>query len=218
MDPNRKLDVNIIDESCWSDLEYCKNTKNWYCYGKTIAEQAAWNLAKEKGVDFVVVNPVVVLGQMLQPALNASSIHILKYLNGATKTYANATQAYVHVRNVALAHILMFETPSASGRYVCGETTVLHRGDVVKILAEYFPKYLVPTKCLDEKKPKPKPYQFSNQKLRDLSIEFTPVTQCLYDTIKSLQEKGHLPIIKEQENSKSTNISVLNQTYLICSK
>lgn len=26
MDPNRSKDV-VVDESCWSDLEYCKNTK-----------------------------------------------------------------------------------------------------------------------------------------------------------------------------------------------
>lgn len=26
MDPNRGSDV-VVDESCWSDLEFCKNTK-----------------------------------------------------------------------------------------------------------------------------------------------------------------------------------------------
>lgn len=26
MDPTRSVDV-VVDESCWSDLEYCKNTK-----------------------------------------------------------------------------------------------------------------------------------------------------------------------------------------------
>ena len=26
MDPNRSNEV-VVDESCWSDLEYCKNTK-----------------------------------------------------------------------------------------------------------------------------------------------------------------------------------------------
>ena len=26
MDPNRSPDV-VVDESCWSDLEFCKNTK-----------------------------------------------------------------------------------------------------------------------------------------------------------------------------------------------
>nr|GEU73830.1 bifunctional polymyxin resistance protein, ArnA [Tanacetum cinerariifolium] len=53
MDPNRSHDV-VVDESCWSDLEFCMNTKNWYCYGKALAEQAAWEEAKARGVDLVV--------------------------------------------------------------------------------------------------------------------------------------------------------------------
>ncbi|KAJ7951978.1 Cinnamoyl-CoA reductase [Quillaja saponaria] len=199
MDPNRSPDA-VVDESCWSDLEYCKNTKNWYCYGKAVAEQAAWEVAKEKGVDLVVLNPVLVLGPILQPTINASTIHILKYLTGSAKTYVNATQAYVDVRDVALAHILVFEAPSASGRYLCAES-VLHRGEVVEILAKYFPEYPLPTKCSDEKNPRAKPYKFSNQKLKDLGMEFTPVKQCLYDTVKCLQEKGHIPIPKHQEDS-----------------
>ncbi|KAK2425494.1 NADPH-cytochrome p450 reductase [Trifolium repens] len=197
MDPKRSVDVEV-DESCWSDLEFCKNTKNWYCYGKAVAEQAAWEVAKEKGVDLVVVNPVLVLGPLLQPTINASTIHILKYLTGSAKTYANATQAYVHVRDVALAHILVYEKPSASGRYLCAESS-LHRGELVEILAKYFPEYPIPTKCSDEKNPRVKPHIFSNKKLKDLGLEFTPVSQCLYETVKSLQEQGHLSVPKKED-------------------
>ncbi|KAL8497241.1 hypothetical protein ACS0TY_020796 [Phlomoides rotata] len=180
----------------WSNMG--EEEENWYCYGKAVAEQAAWDTAKELGVDLVVINPVLVLGPLLQPTVNASVLHILKYLTGSAKTYANSTQAYVHVKDVALAHILLFETPSASGRYLCAES-VLHRGDVVEILAKFFPEYPIPTKCSDEKNPRKKPYNFSNQKLKDLGLEFTPVKQSLYDTVKSLQEKGHLPIPTQNE-------------------
>ncbi|KAF8369665.1 hypothetical protein HHK36_032313 [Tetracentron sinense] len=192
MDPNRSPDV-IVDESYWSDLEFCKNTKNWYCYAKTVAEKAAWEMARERGVNLVVVNPVLVLGPLLQPTVNASIVHIQKYLTGSTKTYANSIQAYVHVKDVALAHLLVYETPSASGRYLCAES-VLHRGDVVEILAKFFPEYPIPTKCKDEVKPRVKPYKFSNKKVKNLGLELTPVNQCLYETVKSLQEKGHLPL------------------------
>ncbi|KAK4395405.1 Cinnamoyl-CoA reductase 1 [Sesamum angolense] len=192
MDPNRDPD-KVVDETCWSDLEFCKNTKNWYCYGKAVAEQAAWDSAEEFGVDLVVINPVLVLGPLLQPTVNASVLHILKYLTGSAKTYANSIQAYVHVKDVALAHILLFEAPAASGRHLCAES-VLHRGEVVEILAKFFPEYPIPSKCSDENNPRKKAYKFSNQKLKELGLEFTPVKQCLYDTVKSLQEKGHLPI------------------------
>lgn len=110
-----------------------------------VAEQAAWDEAREKGVDLVAINPVLVLGPLLQQNVNASVLHIHKYLTGSAKTYANSVQAYIHVRDVALAHILLYETPSASGRYLCAES-VLHRGDVVEILAKFFPEYPIPTK------------------------------------------------------------------------
>nr|GMD07620.1 cinnamoyl-CoA reductase 1-like [Ipomoea batatas] len=192
MDPNREPD-KVVDETCWSDLDFCKNTQNWYCYGKTVAEQIAWEVAKEKGIDLVVLNPMLVLGPLLQPTVNASVVHILKYLTGSVKTYVNAVQGYVHVRDVALAHILLYETPSASGRYICAES-ILHRSQVVEILAKFFPEYPIPTKCKDEAKPKVIPYKFTNQKIKNLGLEFMPVKQCLYETVKSLQENGHLPI------------------------
>uniref|UniRef100_A0A9I9DZN6 NAD-dependent epimerase/dehydratase domain-containing protein n=1 Tax=Cucumis melo TaxID=3656 RepID=A0A9I9DZN6_CUCME len=144
MNPNRSPDA-VVDESCWSDLDFCKNTKNWYCYAKTVAEQTAWAMAKEKGVDLVVVNPMLVLGPLLQQSINASVAHIMKYLTGSVKTYVNAVQGYVHVKDVAKAHLLVYETPSAFGRYICVET-MLHRGELVDILAKFFPEYPIPTK------------------------------------------------------------------------
>ncbi|XP_017258650.1 cinnamoyl-CoA reductase 1 [Daucus carota subsp. sativus] len=198
MDPSRGPD-EVIDEDCWSDLEFCKATKNWYCYGKAVAEQAAWEEAKQRGVDMVAISPVLVLGPLLQPTVNASIVHILKYLTGSAKTYVNSVQAYVDVRDVASAHILLFENLSASGRYLCAESS-LHRGEVVEILAKFFPEYPIPTKCSDEVNPRAKPLNFSNQKLKSLGLEFTPVKQCLYDTVKSLQEKGHLPVPKQADD------------------
>ncbi|XP_022934260.1 cinnamoyl-CoA reductase 2-like [Cucurbita moschata] len=192
MNPNRSPDT-VVDESCWSDLDFCKNTKNWYCYAKTIAEQAAWEVAKERGVDLVVVNPMLVLGPLLQEGVNASVVHIMKYLTGSAKTYVNAVQGYVDVKDVAKAHVLVYETPSASGRYICVES-MLHRGELVDVLAKLFPQYPLPTKCSDEVNPRKKPYKYRVEKLKSLGMEFTPITQCIYETVKSLQEKGHLPL------------------------
>ncbi|KAH9715801.1 Cinnamoyl-CoA reductase 1 [Citrus sinensis] len=182
MDPNRSPDI-VVDEHCWSDLEYCKNTKNWYCYAKTVAEKAAWEEAKARGLDLVVVNPMLVIGTLLQPT-----------------TYANSVQGYVDVRDVALAHILVYETPSASGRYICADSdSIIHRGEVVETLTKFFPEYPIPTN------PRAKPYKYSNHKIKDLGLKFTPVRQCLYDSVKSLQEKGHLPIPTQNQSNFNIN-------------
>jgi cinnamoyl-CoA reductase len=121
--------------------------QNWYCYGKAVAEQAAWEAAAARGVDLVVVNPVLVQGPALQPTVNASLMHVLKYLNGSAKTYANAVQAYVHVRDAADAHVRVFEAPHAAGRYICADA-VLHREDVVRTLRKFFPEYPVPERSV----------------------------------------------------------------------
>lgn len=121
--------------------------QNWYCYGKAAAERAAWEAAAARGVDLVVVVPVLVQGPALQPSVNASLMHVLKYLNGSAKTYANAVQAYVHVRDAADAHVRVFEAPRAAGRYICADA-VLHREDVVRTLRKSFPGYPVPERSV----------------------------------------------------------------------
>uniref|UniRef100_A0A7N0TC19 cinnamoyl-CoA reductase n=1 Tax=Kalanchoe fedtschenkoi TaxID=63787 RepID=A0A7N0TC19_KALFE len=204
MNPSRDPDA-VVDDSCWSDLDFCKHTKNWYCYGKTVAEQTAWKVAKEKGVDLVVINPMLVVGPLLQSTVNASTVHILKYLTGSAKTYANSVQGYVHVKDVALAHLLVYEAPSASGRYIVADS-MLHRGEVVAILAKFFPEYPIPLKCSDEVNPRKQPYKFTTQKIKELGLEFTPVKQCLYDTVKSLQDKGILPKPKMHHDDEPVNI------------
>ncbi|CAN6164830.1 unnamed protein product [Urochloa humidicola] len=192
MDPSRPPGA-VVDESCWSDLDFCKATKNWYCYGKAVAEKAAWEAAAARGVDLVVVVPVLVQGPALQAAVNASLMHVLKYLNGSAKTYANAVQAYVHVRDTAGAHVRVFEAPGAAGRYLCADA-VLHREDVVRTLRKFFPEYPVPERCSDEVNPRKAPYKISNQRLKDLGLEFTPAAQALYETVICFQEKGILPV------------------------
>ena len=49
---------------------------------KTLAEEAAWKLARENGTDIVTVNPGWVIGPLLQPTLNLSVEKVLKLLKG----------------------------------------------------------------------------------------------------------------------------------------
>jgi len=49
----------------------------------------------------------------------------------------------VHVEDVALAHLLVFENPSASGRHICVES-INHLSDFAAKLTELYPSYKVP--------------------------------------------------------------------------
>lgn len=56
--------------------------KFWYPLAKTLAEKAAWDFAKEKGLDVVVVNPGMVMGPVIPPRLNASMLILVRLLQG----------------------------------------------------------------------------------------------------------------------------------------
>nr|CAB3480905.1 unnamed protein product [Digitaria exilis] len=211
MDANRSPDA-VMDETCWSDYDFCARTGNWYCCAKMMAEITATEEAARLGLQLAVVLPCMTMGPMLQKDLNLSNHHVLRYLMGVKRSYPNAVAAYVDVRDVARAHVLAYETPSAAGRYLCAGV-VLHRAQLVGMLRDLFPEYPVtakystfnipslerdPTKCEDDSKPRERPYKFSNQRLKDLGLEFTPLEKSLYEAVICMQKKGHLPIIEKQ--------------------
>eukprot|EP01018_Ginkgo_biloba_P001131 Gb_35371 [translate_table: standard] len=130
------------DENCWTDLDYCKENGIWYPASKTLAEKAAWDFAKQTGLDVVVINPGTVMGTILPPGINASMAMFLRLLQGCTDGYENFYMGCVHVKDVAKGHILLYETPSASGRHLCVEATT-HWSDFAEMVGKLYPEYKV---------------------------------------------------------------------------
>jgi cinnamoyl-CoA reductase len=157
-----------------------------------MAEKTAMEEAATRGLELAVVVPHVTIGPALQRTLNESINGVLKYITGAKATYPNAVAGYTDVRDVARAHLLVYECPDARGRYLCiGE--ILHRAQFIHMLRGLLPDhYPVTTKYGDDGKPMVKPYNVSNQRLKDLGLEFTPVRESLFQTVVSLLHKGHL--------------------------
>jgi nucleoside-diphosphate-sugar epimerase len=54
--------------------------QNWYCLSKTLAEREAIAYAEKTGLDVVTLCPSLVLGPLLQPTVNTSSLFLIKYL------------------------------------------------------------------------------------------------------------------------------------------
>ncbi|XP_061998628.1 phenylacetaldehyde reductase-like [Rosa rugosa] len=177
----------IIDESWFSDPAFCEKEKLWYMLSKTLAEEAAWKFAKEKGIDIVTINPGWVIGPLLQPTLNLSVELVLKLVNG-TEKFPNRTYRLVDVRDVAIAHILALENPSASGRY-CLVGSVKHCSEVVKMLYEISPALNLPDKCADDK-PFTPTNQVSKERTQTLGVKYTPLEVSLKDTVESLKNKN----------------------------
>ncbi|KAJ9542914.1 hypothetical protein OSB04_029420 [Centaurea solstitialis] len=179
----------VVDDTWFSDPDVCKASKMWYVLSKTLAEDAAWKFAKEKGFDMVTINPAMVIGPLLQPVLNTSAEAIANLLNGA-QTYPNASFGWVNVKDVANAHIQAFEIPSANGRY-CLVERVAHFSQVVEILRKLYPSAQLPDKCADDK-PFVPIYQVSKEKAKSLGIDYIPIEESIKETVESLKEKNFI--------------------------
>ncbi|XP_050209186.1 phenylacetaldehyde reductase-like [Mercurialis annua] len=181
----------IVDETWFSDPDLCREQKLWYYLAKTLAEQAAWRLAKENRIELVTIHPVFVTGPLLQPTLNASVEMILNLINGGQE-YPNAYYASVDVRDVAYAHIQALEISSAAGRYCLIESNVQY-SEVLKIIHQLYPTLQLPQKC-DAGLGSLTVCNVSKDKAKTLGIDFIPLEVSLKDTIESLKEKGFLSI------------------------
>ncbi|XP_028787766.1 cinnamoyl-CoA reductase 1 [Neltuma alba] len=133
---------------------------------KILAEEAALKFAEENNIDLVAMNPAM----GLFPSL---------LIDTGAQTFPNNTLGWVNVKDAANAHVKVFETPSASGRY-CLVGSAAHSSDVVKILRELHPTLQLPEKCADDKPFMPK-FQVSNEKAKALGIEFNPLDVTLKD-------------------------------------
>ncbi|OAY24190.1 hypothetical protein MANES_18G141900v8 [Manihot esculenta] len=190
--PSPKWPADVVKaEDCWTDMDYCEQNGLWYPLSKTLAEKAAWGFAKEKGLDVVVVNPGTVMGPVIPPTLNASMLMLLRLLQGCTETYQNFFMGSVHFKDVALAHIMVYENPSASGRYLCVET-ISHYGDFVAKVAELYPEYNIPSLPKDTQ-PGLLRAKDGAKKLMDMGLEFIPMEQIIKDAVESLKSKGFIP-------------------------
>ncbi|KAL2461224.1 NAD(P)-binding Rossmann-fold superfamily protein [Abeliophyllum distichum] len=181
----------IIDETCFSDPVFSKEKELWYPLSKTLAEEAAWKFVEENDIDLVVMNPGLVFGPLLQPKLNSTSEMILNLLKEGRAAFP--VHSLIDVRDVARAHILAMENPSASGRY-CLVGTVISTSEVLEILSKLYP----PLDHLDIIAEKLFNFgdlfsnQVSQEKAKHLGINFTPFEVSLKDTVESLKEKNFL--------------------------
>jgi cinnamoyl-CoA reductase len=109
-----------------------------------MAEKTATEEAAKRGLELAVVLPSMTTGPGLQQAMSISNYHIARYMMGAKKVSPNAVAAYTDVRDVARAHVLVYESRSIApgGRYLC-IGAVLHRTHLVQLLRDLFPHYHV---------------------------------------------------------------------------
>ncbi|XVE75184.1 hypothetical protein DITRI_Ditri12bG0075200 [Diplodiscus trichospermus] len=187
----QKQETFSLNESHWSDPEYCKRYDLFYAYAKTIGEKEAWRVAKESGIDLVVVNPSFVVGPLLAPQPTSTLRLILSIVKGLRGEYPNTTIGFVHIDDVIAAHILAMEESKASGRLICS-SSVAHWTQIIEMLRAKYPSYPFENKC-SSKEGDNNAHSMDTSKIQQLGLPaFKSLPEMFDDCIKSFQDKGFL--------------------------
>nr|AGJ50590.1 DFR1 [Tulipa fosteriana]AGL98405.1 dihydroflavonol 4-reductase [Tulipa fosteriana] len=185
------------DENSWSDIDFCRRVKmtGWmYFVSKTLAEKAAWEFAKENDIQLISIIPTLVVGPFISTSMPPSMITALSLITGNDSHYSILKQIQlVHLDDLCVAHIFLFEKPEASGRYICSsyDTTIW---DLAKFMKDRYPQYAIPQEFegIDERI---KPVRFSSKKLMDLGFNYQYTMEEMFDEgIHSCTEKKLLPL------------------------
>ncbi|KAL9259466.1 Cinnamoyl-CoA reductase 1-like protein [Drosera capensis] len=170
----------VMDENCWSDKEQCKRTNNWYCLSKTEAESVAFEYARGSGLDVVTVCPTLILGPLLQPTVNSSSLALIRLLKDGNGSVENKLRHIVDVRDVVDSLLLTYEKPEAEGRYIC----TAHRArskDLVEKLRMAYPEYSYPKSFTETAED----FTLSSEKLQRLGWHPRTLEETLVDSVES---------------------------------
>ena len=137
-----------VTEESWNTATWEKSLLNpmaAYCGSKTFAEKAAWDFLKEESPTFslAVVNPVYVFGPQAydddaRGSLNVTAEFIGSILKlGPSDDVPDTNGPFVDVRDVAKAHVLLFEKDFSGTRNIMFQSPYSLAGALGQIRREF---------------------------------------------------------------------------------
>jgi dihydroflavonol-4-reductase len=208
-------DLIPTDETCpTSELQM----SNHYKRSKWQAEQVALELA-HKGLPIVIVNPSAPVGPRDVKPTPTGKV-IVDFLNRAMPAYLDTGLNWVHVRDVAIGHILAAEKGRVGERYILGNSggnwTMAEAFAVLEeITGIAAPKVRIPysvalsaayvDECISKFSGKPpraplagvrmaryKMFFDASKAIRELGMPQTPPKQALADAVEWFRSKGYV--------------------------
>ncbi|KAL5205495.1 hypothetical protein ABZP36_033704 [Zizania latifolia] len=177
----------LIDESSWSDKEFCKEHKNWYSLAKTEAEETSLKYAERNGLHVVTVLPCLVVGPLLQTVNLNTTSKVLYMIKGGPDIMMNKFWPIVDVRDVANAVVLVYEKAVTSERYICS-TEQIDLKDVLSLMKSMYPNYSYADKMVDVD------YKVgvTSEKLKNVGWSPRKLEETIADSIESYDKAGLL--------------------------
>jgi nucleoside-diphosphate-sugar epimerase len=124
-----------LNEEDWSDPDNPKLSP--YARSKTIAERAAWDFMRERGVTekLATVNPGAIIGPVLNDD-RSFSLQVIERLLGGMPGVPRIGFSFVDVRDVADLEIRAMTAPEAGGERFVAVESFQWMGDVAAVLRD----------------------------------------------------------------------------------
>jgi len=206
-DPNSHL----FTEADWTDPDHKDNVP--YTRSKTIAERAAWaELPKlPRPLEWVAINPGLVLGPVLDKDSSASVLIVAKLLKGEIPGLPRFGYGVVDVRDLADLEVRAMTAPQAAGQRYIGSGPFISMSEIAKVLKERLgdkakkvptrklPDWVVRLVGLIDSEVRGQVFELgkvrrlsSAKAEKDLGWSFRPWEDTLVDTATSLENVGRL--------------------------
>jgi nucleoside-diphosphate-sugar epimerase len=179
---NGPLKGKVFTDEDWND-EATVN-EGPYEYSKTQAEKAARELAEKEGFEIVTIHPSFVMGPVIFDRADATSIVTMKgFVEHGEYSFF---PWHCDVRDIARAHVLAAEVPTASGRYIVSNPPVPTKA-ISQDLSERFPQYKFPAGKDDDST------EFSydvSKAEKELGLYLHPRRETYVDMVTTLIQRG----------------------------
>ena len=127
-----------MTEELWTDVH--ASGVDAYTKSKTLAEQTAWELTQELGLQLTTVNPSVVVGAPLDHKFGSSVSIVERLVNRQDPVLPDLTFSYVDVKDVARMHVAALAKSETIGHRYLAVSESLSFYDVVLELQQAFPE------------------------------------------------------------------------------
>ncbi|KAK4414687.1 Vestitone reductase [Sesamum alatum] len=192
---NDEAEGAVLDEGWWSDVDYIRNEKfrgASYYISKMLTERAAREFADKHSLDLVTVILTWIHGPFICPncPLSVSSA-LSMMIRNENQIQCLPNMPFVHVDDVAGAHIFLYEYPEAEGRYICCAVEIT-MNKLHEFLSTRYPEHKISSADSWTNKAI-KLASYSSKKLLDAGFKYKYGLEEMFDeAIQCCKEKGFL--------------------------